>query len=98
MLDGDKFVTDPLSQLTFIERFLGLKKYFKKEDFYFDKVKGFYCYNIRATGVSKCMGDAKGREHVPLSPELRTKLLTYLKPHSERFFKLVGRTFDWQKL
>ncbi|XP_035824432.1 heparan sulfate glucosamine 3-O-sulfotransferase 5 [Aplysia californica] len=95
LLDGDKFVSDPLSQLRRVERFLGIRQYFSEEDVYFDKRKGFYCYKLRDNSDTKCMDGSKGRHHVEVDPDVKEKLLNFLKPYTNRFLELTGEKFDW---
>jgi len=96
ILDGEAFVTNPLSQLRRVEAFLGVRPLFSEDGFYFDKTKGFYCIAKNETLSSGCMGKSKGRKHAEMDPSLKQKLLQYFRPHSERFFSIVGQRFDWE--
>ncbi|KAH9504250.1 hypothetical protein Btru_064451 [Bulinus truncatus] len=95
ILDGDKLVTDPLSQVRLVEDFLGLPHAITEADIYFDKEKGFYCMKLRTTGETKCLGKSKGRQHVEIKPEFKKQLIEFFAPYNDNFFKLVGQRFDW---
>ncbi|RUS78639.1 hypothetical protein EGW08_013609 [Elysia chlorotica] len=43
IVDGDKLITNPLSQISRIESFLGLPHVISRDDIYFDREKSFYC-------------------------------------------------------
>ncbi|KAK3734783.1 hypothetical protein RRG08_059959 [Elysia crispata] len=95
IVDGDKLITNPLSQISRIETFLGLPHTISREDIYFDREKAFYCMKNRNTGDRKCMGKSKGRQHEEVSEEFKLRLADFLKPYNENFFKLVGERFNW---
>ncbi|XP_059140503.1 heparan sulfate glucosamine 3-O-sulfotransferase 1-like [Physella acuta] len=95
IVDGDKLVTDPLSQVRRVETFLGLGHEVTEEDIYFDTAKGFYCMKVRLTGETKCLGKSKGREHVDIEPDFKRKLIDFFVPYNEKFFEIVGQRFDW---
>ncbi|GFO45828.1 heparan sulfate glucosamine 3-o-sulfotransferase 5-like [Plakobranchus ocellatus] len=95
IVDGDKLITNPLSQLSRIETFLGLQHEISREDLYFDREKGFYCMHLRQTGERRCMGKSKGRQHEQVNDQFKKKLANFLKPYKEKFFELVGDKFNW---
>ncbi|XP_033250842.1 uncharacterized protein LOC117189874 isoform X1 [Drosophila miranda] len=43
VVNGDRLIEDPVSQLRRIEVFLGIEHRVKSEHFYFNETKGFYC-------------------------------------------------------
>uniref|UniRef100_A0A2C9LQY2 Sulfotransferase domain-containing protein n=1 Tax=Biomphalaria glabrata TaxID=6526 RepID=A0A2C9LQY2_BIOGL len=97
IVDGDKLVTDPLSQVRLVEEFLGLQHEVSKQDIYFDNAKGFFCMKLRNSGETKCLGKSKGRQHVQIDANFKKKLIEFFAPYNEQFFKLVGQKFDWLK-
>ncbi|CAL1540573.1 unnamed protein product [Lymnaea stagnalis] len=97
ILDGDKLVTDPLSQVRRVEEFLGLRHEITDNDIYFDQSKGFYCMKWPLTKETKCLGKSKGRVHEEIDPDFKRKLIDFFVPYNERFFKIVGQRFDWLK-
>uniref|UniRef100_A0A0B6ZRV2 Sulfotransferase domain-containing protein n=1 Tax=Arion vulgaris TaxID=1028688 RepID=A0A0B6ZRV2_9EUPU len=94
ILDGDKLVVDPLSQVRLIEDFLGLAHEVTDKSIYFDDQKGFYCMHTKSN-ETKCLGKSKGRKHIEIEPEFKAKIIEFFKPYNERFFNLVGQRFDW---
>ncbi|CAG5122208.1 unnamed protein product, partial [Candidula unifasciata] len=95
VIDGDKLVTDPLSQTRRVEDFLGIEHAITENDIYFDTEKGFYCMKLKNSEETKCLGKSKGRKHVEIDPDFKAKLIEFFRPYNERFFQLVGQRFDW---
>ena len=93
LVDGDQLKKRPLAIMTKIETFLGLKKYFSKSNFFFNKTSGFFC--PAKDGKIVCLTHKKGRYHPPLNPKVETTMRTYYQDCSKPFFHLVNRTFDW---
>ena len=92
-VDGDLLVKDPVSELHRIEDFLGLEHHITAQNVYFNETRGFYCMRNRTS--EWCLGATKGRKHPFVSPKVMQTLHTFFRPHNEKFFKLIGRTFDW---
>lgn len=94
IVDGDEFKEDQIKVLSRAESFLGIKHYITDDKFVFDKEKGFYCLKGKS-GDPVCLGNGKGREHPTLRKANFHKLKAYFKPYNERFFRMVGKNFDW---
>lgn len=94
LVDGDRFVEDPLSELRKVETFLGLEHKIDSRQLYYNRTKGFYCYRHPRDGA-KCLGETKGRQHVNISQDVREKLEAFFAPFNRLFFDLTNRTFDW---
>lgn len=45
--------------------------------------------------ISRCLGSSKGRDHMHVEPNTLAILRRFYKPFNLKFFKMVGRTFDW---
>lgn len=75
-VDGDKFVTDPLTQIQSLENCMGLERYFSPQNFVFSEKRGFYCFKKSRL---QCMGGSKGRKHPEIPPDVRTKLSLYFE-------------------
>ena len=90
IVDGDLLITNPLAELTKIEKFLGLPHYISEDHIYFNETKRFFC--IRSTG---CLSKGKGRPHPTIDQGVIDKLQRFYAPHNEQFFSLTGRTFNW---
>ncbi|XP_062875012.1 heparan sulfate glucosamine 3-O-sulfotransferase 1 [Trichomycterus rosablanca] len=93
IVDGDALIREPLEEIRRVESFLCLQPQISEENFYFNKTKGFYC--LRDRGRNHCLHESKGRAHPNLAPQILHKLQQYFKEPNRKFFKLVGRTFDW---
>ena len=92
IVDGDKFRVDPFSEITKVETFLNLSPRIQPSHFYFNKSKGFYC--IKNANI-KCLAESKGRQHPDVPVQVLERLREFYKPHNEKFFRLIGRRFDW---
>ena len=66
VVDGDKLVKDPGSEIELVERFLELDHRVRRDQFYFNATKGFYCLH-QDVHLHKCLAGSKGRRH----PEVR---------------------------
>ena len=93
IVDGDRFIKDPYSEIQQVETFLGLSHRIKKENFYFNESRGFYC--IRNETREKCLSPSKGRAHPHVDSYVKDKLKEFFRPFNARFFELVKRKFDW---
>ena len=94
IVDGDKLVSDPITELEKIQRFLGVRNYLTNKRIVFDEKRGFYCM-VSDSGHKKCMDKSKGNSHPTISPEVKDKLRNYFRPLNERFYKVVGIDFGW---
>ena len=94
IVDGEKFITNPIKELLKIEMFLNIPNFFNRKVLYFDEDKQFYCFikNNR----KECLPDTKGSKHVSVNEDTMNILLEFFRPHNEKFFELIGRTFEWK--
>ncbi|VIO93796.1 Uncharacterized protein BM_BM3980 [Brugia malayi] len=97
ILDGDKFIMDPLSQLRKVERFLHIPESFKPDQLVFNEHKGFYCFRRKDRYTAKCLGNTKGRPHVNIMPEIQFKLRKSFRPYNAEFNKMVNQWWDWEE-
>lgn len=98
IVNGDELIRDPVPELQRVETFLGVSPFFRKEMFYFNATKGFYCWKKSGrSGVemSYCLGGGKGREHPVIPEEVISRLRAFFRPHNDRFYQLVGLQFGW---
>uniref|UniRef100_H2YPH1 Sulfotransferase n=1 Tax=Ciona savignyi TaxID=51511 RepID=H2YPH1_CIOSA len=86
-------LSDPLSVLQRLERFLNIEPYFNTNNVFFNESKGFYCW--LQDGQSKCLGERKGRKHPKVDKQIMDALKLYYKKPNEELFKLIGKKFDW---
>ncbi|XP_033122784.1 heparan sulfate glucosamine 3-O-sulfotransferase 5-like [Anneissia japonica] len=94
IVDGDALIKNPLPELKHVERFLGLYDYISDKNLYLNKTKGFYCMR-REDGSSKCLSNSKGRKHPDIDPIVIERLNKFYQPYNEKFYEVVGRTFNW---
>ena len=95
VVDGQKLVSDPVSELRKVETFLGLRHYFTQKNFVFNKAIGFYCLRSDREGI-RCIGKTKGVKHPTLDPLVEAKLRKYFKPLNQRFYRIVGHDLGWR--
>ena len=98
VIESNEFKHDPVSVLRKTEQFLGLENYIKPNMFVFNKEKGFYCIqsNLTDTGMA-CFPESRGKKkQITVAQRTESRLREYFKPKSERFFKIIGKTFDWE--
>jgi hypothetical protein len=90
IVDGEQYATgNPADQLSKVEQFLGLPRYFTSEEFVYNTKKKFYCHK---TG---CLHGGKGHKQLALDPNIRTKLQEKFSPYNAKLFKLINATFEW---
>lgn len=95
IVDGDRFISQPLSEVRRIERFLHLEPQVHSTQMYFNRTKGFFCFRPSDGKPPKCLGETKGRPHLHIGAAAETSLRRQLQPYNKKFFKLIGRSFDW---
>ena len=95
VVNGDKFISEPWTELSRVEAFLRLPHLLTKEDFYYNSTKGFYC-GRESCGRTKCLGRSKGRLGPQVATALQEQVCLFFQPHNEVLFKLIGsHSFDW---
>lgn len=94
VVDGDELIKNPLNELLKVESYLNVKSYFSNDKFYYDDKKGFYCWTTGNGSSTKCLGSAKGRNHLDLSEDTNQKLKSYFKPHMLEFCKMANLNFS----
>ncbi|XP_014293887.1 heparan sulfate glucosamine 3-O-sulfotransferase 5 isoform X2 [Halyomorpha halys] len=93
VVNGDRLIEDPVSELEKIESFLGLEHRIGRHNFYFNRTKGFYC--LRNDTADKCLRESKGRRHPRVDPKVLTKLRRFYVEHNQKFYELVGEDLGW---
>jgi len=93
IVDGDRLVKDPGSEIELVERFLELEHRVRRDQFYFNVTKGFYC--LQDAHLHKCLTGSKGRRHPQVPMEAISTLRQFFAPHNRKFFAMVGQTFNW---
>ena len=93
IINGEAFVRNPWTELSKVEKFLGIQHFLKEDNFYFNKTKGFYCFYKDKENT--CMGDQKGRKHPVVDANTIDTLKQLFRKYNERFYKIVGVDFQW---
>lgn len=103
IVDGDKFIKEPWTELEKIEAFLDLPREILENNFYFNATKGFYCGQERLTlpksqwecSRKKCLNKSKGRPKPKVKEETYNLLKKFYAQHNEIFYSLVNQDFAW---
>ncbi|ELU02712.1 hypothetical protein CAPTEDRAFT_55853, partial [Capitella teleta] len=91
IINGDRLASEnPSIELRKVEDFLGIPNFLSEDMFYKDEIKGFYC--ITSTG---CLGKEKGHKPPEFEPEFVEKVRSFLRPHNNLFYELVGEDYGW---
>ncbi|XP_025200365.1 heparan sulfate glucosamine 3-O-sulfotransferase 5-like [Melanaphis sacchari] len=93
VVNGDRLITNPVSELNRIETFLGLEHRIGADNFYFNRTKGFYC--LRYGPVDKCLKETKGRKHPEIQPAVVSKLREHFSQHNQKLYDVLGQDFGW---
>ncbi|XP_002731066.1 heparan sulfate glucosamine 3-O-sulfotransferase 1-like [Saccoglossus kowalevskii] len=91
-IDGDNFRNNPAEELQKVEKFLGVRPFFREEHFRKDSVKGQYCM---AFPQMTCMPSSKGREHPELKEWAKKRLCEFYSPFDRALATLVKQNFTW---
>ncbi|TRY83282.1 hypothetical protein DNTS_000572 [Danionella cerebrum] len=93
LVDGDTLVHEPLAEMKKVEAFLQLEPQINSSNFYFNQTRGFFCLRDRLR--ERCLHQSKGRKHPSVAPAVLQKLHDFFRQPNQRFFRMVGRAFDW---
>jgi len=89
----------------------GIKKWmntFPKDQFFFQDSESFWKNpSITVNQIYEFLNLPKfqakqyphynSRKYPPMKPETRKRLVEYFKPYNEKLYKLIGKSFDWDK-
>ncbi|KAL4235845.1 Sulfotransferase [Mactra antiquata] len=98
IIDSDEFKSNPIKVLKVVEGFLGVKSFISDKHLVLNEEKQFYCIRKMTLKQSMvCYGVNRGRTETNImfdKADIRA-LQNYYRPHSENFFRILGRRFDW---
>nr|KAG5702053.1 hypothetical protein BaRGS_032302 [Batillaria attramentaria] len=94
VVDGDRLITDPVSEIEQIEDFLGISHRVTYNILYYNSTRGFYCMKVNST-YERCLGASKGRKHPDIEDSVIRKLNRFFTPHNKQLFDLLHRRFRW---
>jgi len=98
-VSGEELSSHPARELKAVEKFLHLNSFIDKDDFVFNKTKGFPCFKkIQSSGKEKvsCLGATKGRPHPKVRQDIIILLKKYYEPYNKQFYRMVKRDFHWR--
>ena len=96
VVDGQRLIDQPASELAQVEEFLGIPSFIKDAHFRLRSFKGKFPCLVRQDGSTHCLDErSKGRKHPVVQENVLRLLRQFYRPHNERFFNMIGRTFDW---
>ncbi|VDM24861.1 unnamed protein product [Toxocara canis] len=96
IIDGDRFIINPILELRKVERFLRIPEAIDDDQMVFNERKGFYCFRRKDRRNAKCLGNTKGRPHAKISLESQMKLRKNFRPYNIDFFKMVNQWWNWE--
>ncbi|KAL4230058.1 Sulfotransferase [Mactra antiquata] len=98
VIESNELKYTPVEVLKRVEQFLGIKSFFSNEYFVFNTLKGFYCIRkpYACTKTMHCYSSTRGHsKQMHVDKKDLESLKEYFRPRTERFFKILGRRFDW---
>ena len=93
IVNGDRLIEDPVSEVRKIEKFLGLESKITESNFYFNQTKGFYCLKVHSS--ERCLHESKGRKHPRVDPLVVSKLRKFFNDHNQKLYDLIGEDMGW---
>lgn len=93
IVNGDRLIEDPISEIRKIETFLGLEPKITENNFHFNQTKGFYC--LKGNGSERCLQESKGRKHPRVDPIVVSKLRRFFNDHNQKLYDLIGEDMGW---
>ena len=105
VIETEDFINDPFAVLRDLEEFLDIEHTIRPENIVFNSEKGFHCLRQSSTSrAAACYQSNRGRNSSEVANMIKgiddviDRLKDFFKPHNERFFRLVGRAFDWDTI
>ena len=95
VLNGEKLISDPHSVVSKAELFLGLKPEIKRENFVYNKSKGFFCLQFNKSVEMYCLTADKGRKHPTMKDSLLKRLKVYYRGFDKQLFELINQKPFW---
>ena len=86
----EDFTSKPVEILKKIEAFLGVKPFYTSQHFDFKGLKGYPCFKLDKTSLSRCMGKYKARTHPNVSEDSLEILRKHFRPILDKFKEQTG--------
>ena len=98
-VDGDRFVSDPFSEMKLLEQCLGLQSLYSQSNFIYNEERGFYCFKgFGSAPQSMCMAKSKGRKHPTVGLNVVKRLKEFFHSWNNDLYQLLDRNdFDWEQ-
>ncbi|CAH1790721.1 unnamed protein product [Owenia fusiformis] len=91
IMENTFLLKQPTLAMQEIEKFIGLKKFYTNETFYFNEEIGYHCINPSIYPVHNgCQGKSKYKIHPNVSEENVLKLKKFFQPINDNFMKIAG--------
>ena len=96
LLNGDDFLTNPYPVMKKFEKFIGVKEFYRQNQFRYDERSGFYCFysNDRPTcssGKPNAKGNEKGATRSGKTGKIEKEDFLEVKPALDDFFRPFNR-------
>ncbi|KAK3090729.1 hypothetical protein FSP39_014134 [Pinctada imbricata] len=94
-VSGENLIRNPGDEMLSVQSFLGLDPILTHKNFITNNTRGFPCVRKKTSGKGHCLEGNKGRPHPYVHPRVIERLREFYRPSNQKFYKLVGRSFDW---
>jgi hypothetical protein len=96
VLNGHKFIENPIIEMDRLQKFLGIDRLITEEHYKFDVKKGFHCMRIPLDSNNyTCLGSDKGRRNPNVYPETIERLKQFFKPYDKELFDFLNVEPFW---
>jgi hypothetical protein len=96
ILNGHKFIENPIIEMDKLQKFLGIDRLITGEHYKFDDKKGFHCMRIPLDSKDyTCLGSDKGRRNPIVYQETINLLKKYYEPYDKELFEFFNIEPFW---
>ncbi len=97
VVDGGMFQKNPLFALKEVEQFLGLSRFFTKQQFYFDQKAALLCMNATDRPNNYCLGSINGTvaQRGEINSQIFHQMADFFRPYDLQLSDYLNRTFSW---
>ena len=93
-VDGDAFITNPISELRKLETFLQIDHKITDDNLYFNSTSGFFCMKT-PEGKSRCYLRPPGWQKPVVDKGYFDIIRHFYVHHNDKFFLLSKQRYDW---
>ena len=91
ILDGTAFKETPWEPLQQAERFIGIRRWFRKDMFFFDNERHRFCFRFQEREVCH---NLRGKTNI--TARVQDALENYFSPFNKELSELTNMKFRWQ--